>query len=55
MGKGSDAAEGGVAIEDLMVTKLGVELASSCLLNMSPTIDMPGDHFGLQPKSACPN
>ena len=42
MGKGSDAAEGGVAIEDLMVTKLCIELTSSCLLNMLPTIDMPG-------------
>jgi len=55
MGKGSDTAEGGVAVEDLMVTKLCVELTSSCLLNMLPTIDMLGNHCDIPPKSACPN
>jgi hypothetical protein len=27
-------------------------LALSCVLNMSPTIDMPGDHCDIPPKSA---
>jgi hypothetical protein len=26
--------------------------ALSCVLNMSPTIDMPGDHWDIPPKSA---